>query len=84
MPNTLNNGAVSPITQDSEKSNATRMINASDRPVIRARSRCSSGSLPDRIEMKMTLSTPRTTSRTSSVRKATQASGLSRRSITSL
>lgn len=32
MPNTLNNGAISPITQDSENSNAIRMVNASESP----------------------------------------------------
>ena len=64
-----------------ENSSPMRMTMAAPRPMMRARSRCSAGSLPAMIEMKMTLSMPRTISSAVSVSSATQVSGLVRNSI---
>ncbi len=56
---------------------------ASANPTWRARFCCPAGSLPARIEMKMTLSMPRTTSSTVSVTRAIQISGLVNQSMRS-
>ncbi|MNT95981.1 hypothetical protein D3C72_2379700 [compost metagenome] len=81
MPATVNRSAVSPITQLSENSSARRETIAKPRPRRRARSRCSGGSRPTRIEMKMMLSTPRTISRAVNMPKAIQMLGSSRKSM---
>ena len=71
---------MSPTIQDAKNSSTIRMIIASESPTIRARRRCDSGSRLVRIEMNTMLSIPSTSSRTNRVRKATQISGLVRRS----
>ena len=75
MPITVNHGSVSRMIQDSENSSSTRVIMAPSRPMRRARGCCSGGSFPDRMEMKMMLSTPRTISRKVSVARAIQICG---------
>src|SRR5690606_3997815 len=57
-------------------SSPRRLTNAPSRPIRRARSRCASGSLPTRIEMKMMLSSPSTISSAESVSRLIQTSGL--------
>ena len=57
------------------------MIRASDRPTRRARARCASGSLFDRIEMKTRLSIPSTISMTTKVTRAAQAAGSDKRGV---
>ncbi|MNI80885.1 hypothetical protein D3C73_1374530 [compost metagenome] len=52
-----------------------RMIRARPMPMRRVRWRCSGGSLFDRIEMKIRLSIPSTTSMTTRVTRAAQAAG---------
>src|SRR3990170_7980899 len=74
-PNTAKRGSFKPIIHESEKSNATRDITAIERPSVRARFRSSKGSLPARIEMKMTLSTPRTSSSEVSIKREIQICG---------
>ncbi len=59
----MNSGSVSLEIQTIDQSSPMRITIAAMRPTRRARFCCSFGSLPDRIEMKMTLSTPRTISR---------------------
>jgi hypothetical protein len=54
---------------------------ANESPKIRALRRCSAGSLSARIEMKTTLSMPRTISSKSSVTKAIHRSGLLKNSM---
>ncbi len=68
-------------SQESENSSAMRMNIAASRPMVRARPCCSLGSFPASTEMKMMLSTPRTTSSAVSVSSATQISGLAIQSI---
>ena len=58
-----------------ENSSAMRVSIASASPVMRADSRCSGGSRPTRIEMKMMLSMPSTISSADSVTNAIQACG---------
>ena len=58
-----------------ESSSRMRVTMASVRPTVRARGCSPAGSFPDRIEMKMMLSMPRTISSTVSVRSAIQVSG---------
>ena len=58
-----------------------RMNMARPSPTLRALPCCSVGSLPARMEMKMTLSMPRTISSTVSVNSAIQLSGLLSHSI---
>ncbi len=67
------------MIHDAANSSPIRMIMARERPRLRALACCSTGSLLAKIEMKMTLSTPRTTSSTNRVRKATNNSGLKSR-----
>src|SRR5579863_4297109 len=55
-----------------DKSKRTRVMSASSRPIVRARPRRAGGNLPERIEMKMTLSMPRTISRAVSVSRLIQ------------
>jgi hypothetical protein len=57
----------------------TRITIASVRPRLRAFACCSLGSFDARIEMKITLSTPRTISRTNSVMKTATRSGVNSR-----
>ncbi len=71
----MKSGAVSLIIQASENSSPIRVTIAPSRPMRRARGCWSAGSFPDRIEMKMMLSTPRTISRNVSVASAIQISG---------
>ena len=66
---------------DSHGPAASRMISASPMPTRRAVCCWWAGSLFDRIEMKMRLSMPRTTSMTTSVTSATQAAGSWRRTL---
>ena len=63
------------ITVMRDKS-AKRRISAPPMPILRARLRCSGGSLFVRTEMKTRLSMPSTTSITTSVPSAIQAAGL--------
>src|SRR4028119_1678760 len=65
------------MTQLKESSRMIRMTSAKPSPSRRASACLSSGSLSTRIEMNTMLSMPRTISRASSVKKATQISGFS-------
>src|SRR5260221_911767 len=76
----VKSGAVRPTSQDRTSSNPIRMNIARKRPIFRAISRRAAGSRSTRIEMKMTLSIPNTSSSTVNVTNAIQASGLTRRS----
>jgi hypothetical protein len=69
---TVNSGAVRPTIHDSISSRPTRMNMARNSPILRARSRCTGGSLSTRIEMKMMLSMPSTSSSAVNVKKAIQ------------
>ncbi len=81
MPNTLNSGVTSPTIQASTSSRPMRMNIAMKSPRRRANSRLAFGSLSTRIEMKMMLSMPSTSSSRVSVAKAIQVWGLVRSSI---
>src|SRR5215217_688841 len=72
----VNQGSVRLAIQLIERSNRIRMIIASDRPTRRARSRSSRGNRSARIEIKITLSMPRTISSTVKVSNAAQISPL--------
>ena len=61
---TVKSGAVSRMIQVSDSSSSDAHDHRRHRPMRRARSCCSAGSLPARIEMKMTLSMPSTISST--------------------
>jgi hypothetical protein len=61
-PSTVNSGATRPTIQASTSSSPMRMNIAMNRPMRRASSRFSGGSLSTRIEMKMMLSMPSTSS----------------------
>jgi hypothetical protein len=74
-PNRLKTGAVSPTIHATEARSRRRMTSASPMPIRRACSRVSSGSLLDRIEMKMRLSMPSTTSIAMSVASAAHTAG---------
>ena len=76
MPHSVKTGSVSVMIQPAKNTRITRMIIASVRPRLRARACCSFGSFEASTEMKMTLSTPRTISRTKSVRKIAMFSGV--------
>ena len=76
-PATSKSGSVRLTTQLMPSSSRMRMPIAARMPTRRALSRCSSGSLLARMEMKMMLSMPRTISSAVSVSSATQTSGLS-------
>ena len=72
---TVNSGEVRRMIQASDSSSRMRMIMARARPIVRPFWRCSAGSLPARIEMKMMLSIPRTISRAVNVINAIHAWG---------
>src|SRR5262245_45080698 len=74
-PSTVKSGAVRRMIQDSEKSSAIRSSMASPSPRVRARCCCAGGSFPTRIEMKMTLSMPSTSSSAVSVKNAIHVCG---------
>ena len=74
-PNTVNSGSTRPTIQASTSNRATRMNIAMNKPRRRAISRRSRGNLSTRIEMKMMLSMPSTSSSAVSVANAIQASG---------
>src|SRR5690606_5100161 len=74
-------GAVRPITQEIAKSSRIRVSIASPSPRLRARACWAWGSFPERIDMKMMLSIPRTTSNTVRVSSATHVSGLESHSM---
>src|SRR5579859_4045486 len=80
-PSAVNRGCVNPITQASRKSSPTRMNIARNRPSLRATSRRCCGSLSTRIEMKMMLSIPSTSSSAMRVTNAIQACGSASSSI---
>ena len=75
LPAISNHGRSSLTIHDSATSSPIRDTNAPASPIERARPRCSSGSLPARIEMNTMLSTPRTSSSAASVARLTHASG---------
>ena len=77
----LNSGIVSRMIQAIDKRRRIRMPIAASKPVRRARSCWARGNLPDRMEMKMTLSTPRMTSRKVSVTRASRPSELNNASM---
>jgi hypothetical protein len=69
LPKTVNQVEVSPMTIEMVNSKRMRVMRARARPTWRARPCWSVGSLLARIEMKTTLSMPRTTSSASNVKK---------------
>jgi hypothetical protein len=69
----VNTGSVRPTIHDSTSSRPMRMNIARNRPMRRANSCFSLGSLSTRIEMKMMLSMPSTSSSAVRVKKAIQA-----------
>ena len=75
-PNAVKTGWVRPTIQEIVASSSSRMISAAPIPSRRAFWRCSAGSLLVRIEMKIRLSIPSTTSINTSVIMAAQPSGL--------
>src|SRR5689334_6281875 len=77
-PVMVNSGAVRPTSHESVSSNPTRMNIARNRPIRRAFSRSAGGSLSTRIEMKMMLSMPSTSSSAVNVKKAIQTWGSER------
>ena len=81
FPATLKTGCVRPAIHEIVSKSRIRIPIARPSPMYRARSRTATGSRCTRIEMKMTLSMPRTISSTVSVRSETQVSGLVRRSM---
>ena len=78
-PKAENTGAVMPTIHEIVASRTRRMISAAEMPSRRARTRCSGGSLLVRIEMKIRLSMPSTTSMAISVTIAAQPSGVVRK-----
>ncbi len=68
-------GSVSVMIQPAANTSSTRMSMARVRPRFRARACWATGSREERIEMKITLSTPSTSSSTKSVRKTAIRSG---------
>ena len=81
---TVNKGAVKPMIHVNRNNKPMRMNMARNKPILRACSRCAAGNLSTRMEMKMTLSMPSTSSSAVSVAKAIQAAGEERSSITGL
>ncbi|VVP32274.1 hypothetical protein PS732_04450 [Pseudomonas fluorescens] len=81
LSNTSNSGCVRVTSQEILANKPRRMINASDRPMIRARSRWCGGSLSARIAMNTRLSIPSTSSSTIKVNKPNQAVGSANHSI---
>ena len=71
----VSSGCVRRITQVMESSSITRVTKAPASPNDRARGCCATGSRPLRMEMKMMLSMPRTTSSTESVKSEIHAFG---------
>ena len=78
-PKAEKTGAVMPTIQEIVASRISRMTSAAEIPSRRACTRCSAGSLLVRIEMKIRLSMPSTTSMAISVTIAAQPSGLVRK-----
>src|SRR2546426_766683 len=78
---TVKRGSVRPLIQTRTNNRPIRMNMARARPILRASSLLGSGSLSTRMEMKMTLSMPSTSSSAVSVRKAIQAWGSDNSSI---
>ena len=77
----MKSGAVSRMIQAIDSSSRIRITIAPSSPVRRALQLLVGGSLPERIEMKMTLSTPRMTSRNVSVTRASRPSEVRNASI---
>jgi hypothetical protein len=75
LPNTVKTGAVSRTINEISPSSTRRRISARPMPMRRALERCASGSLLVRIEMKIRLSMPSTTSMAMSVSNAAHATG---------
>ena len=75
-PKAVKTGAVRPTIQEIVASSSSRMISAAPMPSRRALCRCSAGSLLVRIEMKIRLSMPSTTSIATRVTSAAHPSGL--------
>ncbi len=80
-PGKTKSGLVSPTIQESESKSRMRMTMARARPICRAFFCFAAGSLSARIEMKITLSIPRTISRRVRVRSPIQACGSESHSI---
>jgi len=80
-PKTAKSGAVRRMIHASDRRSTNRVTIAPRSPSRRADRCCSLGSFPARMEMKITLSMPRTTSRAVSVTRAIQISGLVSQSI---
>src|SRR5437868_10882985 len=74
-PSSVKSGAVRLASHASIARRATRMNMARKRPSLRAKSRRRASTFSTRIEMKMTLSIPRTSSSAVSVTKASHARG---------
>ncbi len=74
-PKIENSGSVRLITQAIASNSAMRVPIARPRPSRRAELRCSGGSRPTSMDMKMMLSMPGTISSAVSVARAIQASG---------
>ena len=75
LPNTLNKGSTKPTMKDNSMSKPMRMNMAMNRPMRLASSRFSGGNLSTKMEMKMMLSMPSTSSSAVRVAKAIQACG---------
>jgi hypothetical protein len=76
VPVIVNSGAVRPTIHESASSSPTRMNIARNRPIRRAVSRSRGGSRSTRMEMKMMLSMPSTSSSAVNVKKAIQTCGI--------
>ena len=79
--NTSNNGSVSVTIHEMLASRPKRINRASVRPITRARSRCSGGSLSARMAINTRLSMPSTNSSTIKVNRPSQAVGSAIHSI---
>ena len=78
-PKAVKSGLVSCTMNEIVASRTSRMTSAAEMPSRRARARWCSGSLLVRMEMKMRLSMPSTTSMTTSVTSAAQPVGSARK-----
>ena len=76
IPNQTTTSSFNVMIQPAKNTSTTRISIARVRPRLRALACCSFGSFDARIEMKITLSTPRTISRTKSVAKTAIRSGV--------
>src|SRR5690606_9964075 len=76
IPNHVTTSALRVMIQPARNTSSTRMTIASVSPRLRAFAWSSTGSFEARIEMTMTLSTPRTSSRTKRVAKTAARSGV--------